>query len=61
MTGWAHRAKGLALAAAVAALVGLVVVRNPGALGLGAFGLVVFGVLAMLGGLAWLFVTGAGS
>lgn len=54
-----HRAKGLALLAAVGAVSGLVVAENPEAIGVGLFGLLLFGVLAMLVGLAWLFLTAA--
>lgn len=60
MVDWRHRAKGAALLAAVLALAVLIVARNPGAIGVGLVGLIAVGVLAMLGGLAWLFVTGAG-
>lgn len=59
MVDWRHRAKGAALLAAVLALAVLIVARNPGAIGVGLVGLIAVGVLAMLGGLAWLFVTGA--
>lgn len=59
MVDWRHRAKGVAILAAVLALAVLIVARNPGAIGVGVFGLVAFGILAMFGGLARLFVTGA--
>lgn len=59
MVTWTHRAKGLALLAAVGAVGGLVVAENPEAIGVGLFGLLLFGVLAMLAGLAWLFLTAA--
>ncbi len=56
---WTHRAKGAALLAAVAAVVGLLVAENPPAILWSLFVLVAFGVAAMLVGLAWLFLTAA--
>ena len=60
VTDWRHRARGIALLAGVLALGGAVVARNPEAIGVGVLGLIVFGVLAMFVGLAWLFLTGTG-
>lgn len=57
MVDWHHRAKGLALLAAVVLIGSLVAARNPDAVGLGAVGLLVFGIVSMLVGLAWLFLT----
>lgn len=58
MTDWRHRANGLALLAFAVLVVALVVLQNPGALGVATLGLVAFGVLTMLLGLSWLFVAG---
>lgn len=60
MGDWQHRAKGLTLVAAVAVIGGLVVARNPEAVGLGVLGFILVGMLSMLLGLAWLFLTAVG-
>ena len=59
MTDWRHRAKGLGLLAAVVGIAALVVASNPGSGGLAILGVVVFGVVATLVGLAWLVLAAA--